>query len=209
MKKIFSILVLFSLILPVLSSAKIGDRLENQGVRMENRIDRASTTEKMLENRANNIERIQNRIASTTASTSAKRIERLNERLQKQEEMMTKVKERLLKKELKVTEILSKISGKIAERINILDERGLDMTASLTKLAEADAKIDELNAEADKLATLIETEITEENQAQLFQDIKSAQDDIRVLARTAHALLVDTIKEIAKVLPAKTATSTN
>jgi len=205
MKKIISSLTLLSLVLPVLVFAN----LENREVRIENRFERASTTVNRLQNKQNIIERIQTRIASTTASTSAKRIEKLNERLQKQEEQMGKVKERLLKKELKVSEILSKISGKIAERINILDEKGLDMTASLTKLAEANTKIDELNIEAEKLATLIETEITEKNQTQLFQDIKNSQDNIRILARTAHALLVDTIKEITKVLPAKNATSTN
>lgn len=228
MKKILSSFILLSLIVPILSFAetetekgfrvstttvkRIEERVENREVmfskRQEVREIWASTTVRALENRENNIERIRARLASTTASTSIKKVERLNERLQKQVEQMAKVKERLLKKELKVAEVLGKISAKISERINILDEKGLDMTASLAKLAEADAKIDELNAKADELATLIETEITEANQAQLFQDIKAVQDDIRIIARTAHALLVDTIKEITKVLPTKTGTTT-
>jgi F0F1-type ATP synthase membrane subunit b/b' len=74
------------------------------------------------------------------------------------------------------------------------------MTAAKTKLTEANTKITEMTTEADKLATLLDTEITEANQAQLFQDVKTAQDKIRTLARTTHALLVDTIKEINGVL---------
>jgi hypothetical protein len=227
MKKTINSLLLLSLILPILASAetsatnrtgatvinKLENRIENREMNFNERQDRrevfASTTEVRLENRENNIERIRARIASTTASTSEKRVERLNERLQKQEEQMTRIRERLLNRELKVIDVLGKISDKIADRINILDEKGLDMTASLTKLAEADAKIDELNTVAGQLSTLISTEITEANQAQIFQEIKAVQDNIRLMARAAHALLVDTIKEITKVLPAKNATSTN
>ena len=230
MKKILSKIIGSSviaslLIVPMLSvNAQGGERreirVENRSERIENRIERpllkASTTEKRLENRENNIERIRARIASTTASTSAKRMENLDKRLEKQQEQMSKAKERLLEKELKVADVLGKISEKIQERINILADKGLDMAVAKTKLAEAAAKIEDMTAESANLATLIGAEITASSSAQLFIDVKASQDKIRDLAFTTHALLVDTIKEINKVLPAKpvksattTATSTN
>lgn len=172
--------------------------------KIENRIVRASTTENRLENRENNIERIIARIASTTSSSTAstsKRLEKLDNRLQKQEEQMSKIKDRLINKELKITQVLGKIATKIQDRINILAGRGLDMTAANAKLAEANAKISEIITEADKLATLASTTITTANQVQLFTDIKASQDKIKSLAFAAHSLLVDTIKEITKVLP--------
>lgn len=173
--------------------------------------ERASTTLNRLENRQNIIDRIRAKLASTTASTSPKRIESLNNRLEKQMEKISEVKDRLLNREIKVTEVLGKISDKISERIDILGEKGFNVTAAKTKLAEAVAKIAEITAKADTLSTLIETEITEANQAQLFADIKTIQVTIRSLVKEAKGLLIDTIKEITKILPAKpekSATST-
>jgi HPt (histidine-containing phosphotransfer) domain-containing protein len=202
----------------IVKATSTGDRIENRGVRIENRIERpllrASTTEKRLENRENNIERIRARVASTTASTSVKRLENLDKRLEKQREQMTKVRERLLEKELKVTDALGKIASKIQERITILTSKGLDMTAAKAKLAEASAKIEAITVEGDNLATLINTEITESNKDTLFVSVKASQNKIRTFAREAHGLLVDTVKEITKVLPKNdrattTATSTN
>lgn len=211
MKKIFSILILSSLIIPSLSFAKLEDRVEN-------RIERASTTERRLENRENNIERIRSRIASTslatTSTSTVKRLENLDKRLEKQQEQMAKVKERLLGKELKIADVLGKIASKIQERITILEGKGLNMTDAKTKLALASAKLEEMTVEQSNLATLIGTEITEANKDTLFVSIKASQDKIRTLAKENHALLVDTIKEITKVLPRNgrattTATSTN
>lgn len=191
-------------------------QLENRFPKIERPLLRASSTEKRLENRENNIERIKDRIASTTASTSEKRVEKLNDRLKKQEEQMGKVKERLLEKELKVVEVLGNIASKIQERINILTGKSLDMTAAKAKLAEATAKIELITVEGDAIATLIKAEITEASSTKLFADIKTSQDKIRILAKEAHALLVDTIKEINEVLPQRenkatstTSTTTN
>ncbi|MEI6191314.1 MAG: hypothetical protein WCP24_03035 [bacterium] len=177
------------------------ERLDVRKKIVENIIDRASTTEKRLENRENNIERIRERIASTTASTSEKRLDNLDKRLEKQQEQMGKAKERLLEKELKIADVLGKIAEKIQGRIKILTDKGLDMVASNAKLAQATAKIESMTAETANLSTLVGTVITEANQAQLFTDIRASQDKIRTLAREAHGLLVDSVKEITKVLP--------
>jgi len=103
MKKIFSSIILLSLIIPVLSFAKDetqekcfgstdGRSKCGQGLlTLENRLERpllrASSTEKRLENRENNIERIRERIASTTLATtstsSVRRMENLDRRLEK------------------------------------------------------------------------------------------------------------------------------
>jgi hypothetical protein len=187
---------------------RVENRGEIMGIRIERPLLRASSTEKRLENRENNIERIREKMASTTASTSAKRIENLDKRFDKQVEQIGKVRERLLEKELKVTEVLGKIASKIQERITILAGKSLDMTAAKAKLAMASTKIEEITVEGDNLATLINTEITEANKDTLFVQIRASQDKIKDLAFTTHALLVDTIKEITKVLPVKTATST-
>lgn len=187
-------------------------RLEIRGVRMENRFERASSTEMRLENRENNIERIRARIASTTASstasTSEKRLEKMQDRMEKQKEQMNKMREKMLEREFKAVEVLEKIASKIAERITILEGKSLDMTAAKAKLAEATAKLAQIGTESDTLTTLTETEITEANQEELFTKIKDSQVVIKALAKETHALLVDTIKEITKVLPQKTATST-
>lgn len=231
--KIFSALILLSLMIPSLSFVKAKEdsitsstskqEKETEGRKLGEKLSlierpllRASTTEKRLENRENNILRIKERLASTTASTSIKKIEKLNDQLEKQREQMNKHKERLLERETKVMEVLGKIASKIQTRIDILVIRGLDMTASKAKLALASAKIEELAVEGDNLATLIGTEITEVNKDQLFISIKATQNKIRTMAKETHGLLVDTIKEINKVLPQKnqktgtsTATSTN
>jgi len=223
--------MLLSLIIPSLSfvnaestsgtSTKKGPaleaRVENREQRVTGIMNRASSTENRLENRQNNIERIRARIASTTASTTAsstKRLEKLDNRLQKQEEQMTKVKDRLLNRELKVTEVLGKIADKIQARIDILVAKGLDLTAAKAKLAEANAKVQEMVAEENVLSSLASTTVTEANKDQLFKDIKTSQDKIKTLAFASHALLVDTVKEITKILPKNgqtttTATTTN
>lgn len=190
---------------------RLENRAEIMGIRLDRPLLRASTTEKRLENRENNIERIRERIASTTGTTSTssiKRMENLDKRFEKQVEQMGKVKERLLEKEMKVTEVLGKIADKIQERIDILTGKGLNMAAANAKLGEAATKLEAITVEGDNLATLIETEITEANKETLFTSIKASQDKIRTLAKETHALLVETIKEITKVLPAKTKTST-
>jgi hypothetical protein len=207
MKKILGLVILMSLVIPFLSSAKMDDRLENREQRINQIINRASTTERRLENRENNIERIRERIASTTAS-STNRLEKLDDRLQKQEEQMGKVKDRLLNKELKITDVLGKIASKIQARITILEGKNLNMTAAKAKLALAAGKIEEMTVETATLTDLLETEINIENQTALLSSVKIAQEKIRGLAKEVHALLVDTVKEITKVLPAKTATTT-
>ena len=126
---------------------------------------------------------------------------------------MEKVKDKLLNQELKVIEVLGKIAGKIQSRIAILEGKGLNMTAAKAKLVEANAKISEATAEADVLSGLLTSTSTATTTSQTFTEIKTAQNNIKVLAKAAHALLVDTIKEITKVLPANgrattTATST-
>ena len=220
-------IILLALVIPVLSFANNNSgpgtkqkgpgfeaRTTNIAPGIDLRLGRASSTENRLENRENIMDRIRARLASTTASTSERRINNLNNRLQKQADQMEKVKERLLNKEAKVTEILGKIANKIQARISILTTKGLDMTAANAKLAEANAKITGITTAIEQLTTLVETEITEVNQAKLFQDIRATQDKIRTLAKEAKALLIDTVKEINKVLPRNgrattTATSTN
>ncbi len=208
-KQIFIGVIVLSLIIPILSSAKAdvaqtenkGIKIENREQKMENIMVRASTTQLQLENRENIMERIRARIASSTASTSGKKMEQYNVRLQKQYEQRERARERLLGKETKIIETIGKIADKIAERINILEAKGLDMAVASAKLIEADTKIAELTNEANDLSSLLETEITEENKETLFQEIRASQVIIRDLARATHALLVDTIKEITKVLP--------
>lgn len=191
--------------------ARIENRSEIMNIRIDRPLLRASSTENRLENRENNIERIRDRIASTT-----KKLEKLDDRLAKQVEQMGNVRERLQEKETKVMDVLGQIASKIQARITLLAAKGLNMTAASAKLAEASAKIEAMTVEGDALATLINTEITASSSAQLFIDIRAAQDKIRTMAKETHALLVDTIKEITKVLPARsdkeatsTATSTN
>jgi len=161
-----------------------------------------------LENRVDNIERIRTKLASTTASTSIKKIGELGDRLEKQKEQLNKLKDRLVNKELKVISVLKQISDKITARITILEGKSLNMTAAKAKLAEATTKITEMTDLADQLTTLIETTITEVNGDQLFANIKTIQGEIKTMAKETKALLIETVKEITKVLPAKTATTT-
>jgi len=223
MKKlqILCMILLLSLVIPSLSSAKaqvqekcIGstDGITKCGPTIQNIENSIKDNVLRIQNRQNNIERIKDRITSTSLATTStstlKRLDNLDNRLQKQKEQMVQAKDRLLNKEIKIAEILGKIADKIQARIDILIEKGLDLTAAEAKLAEADAKIQELIKAGDDLAVLIATEITEDNKDSLFTDIKSAQKKIRDLAFDAHRLLVDTIKEITKVLPNRPATTT-
>lgn len=183
-------------------------RLDNPETQVQNRLIRANTTEKRLENRENNIEKIRERLNSMTASTSEQRLDKINERLSNQIEQMNKVRTRLQGKELKITDLLGQIASKIQARINILEERGLDMTNAKEILATVSQKIEDMTIEASNLATLINTEITDTNSNQLFTDIKISQNKIKSLAYNVHLLMTNTIKEITKVLPAKNATTT-
>jgi HAMP domain-containing protein len=182
-------------------------RLENRGEKVALILDRASTTERRLENRQNNIERIRAKIASTTlASTTGtsteKRLGKLDDRLEKQVEQMSKVKDRLQNKEVKIIDVLGKIASKIQARIDILIGKGLDLTSAKAKLTEASIKIEAMTDEAANLTELLgKVPTTDTDSTALFQEIKTAQDKIRTLAKETHALLVDTVKEITKVLP--------
>lgn len=193
MKKILSLLLLLSLIAPVLSYARDGE--DDDEATSTNRNGRK---ELRLEHRENNILRLRERLASTTASTSVKRIEKINDKIAKQEDQLGKLKERLLNKELKVVEVLNKIADKISERIGILEARGQDMAAAKAKLALANTKLDEISPETAKLDILLATEMTDTNKDQLLTDIRASQEKIKGLAKEAHALLVETVKEIAK-----------
>jgi hypothetical protein len=189
------------------------DGLSNLGQRVDNKLERASSTENRLENRQNIINKIREKIASSTTASTSKRVEKLNSRIQNQEEQMLKVKDRLQNKELKITDSLIKIADKIQTRISVLEDRGLDMTSAKAQLALANAKITNITNESSNLATLIGTTITEANQTQLFTDIKAYQDKIKALVFEVHGLLVKTVKEITIVLPRNdkattTATST-
>jgi hypothetical protein len=190
------------------TTLSIKERIEVREKIAENIMVRASTTEKRLENRESNIERIRERIASTTASLSEKRAENLDNRLEKQQQQMNNARERLLGKELKVTDVLGKIAEKIQERISIMSNQGIIMTTANAKLTEATSAIEDLTAEAANLGTLLETEITSENKDELLNDVRASQNQVRTQAREIHALLVDTVKEITKLLPTKTATTT-
>jgi len=203
--KIFCGILLLSLIIPSLSFAETEVKpLLNRAAILEKI---ASTTEIRLKNREDNIERIRARIASSTSSTTEKRIAQLNSKYEKQSEKLAAAKDRLLNKELKIVEVLEKIAGKITKRINILETNGSNLASAKAKLKEATDKIDAITAEATKLATSLKAIITKDNKDQLFIDIKASQDNIRTLAKEAKALLVDTIKEITKVLPTKSAES--
>ena len=177
-------------------------RATSTGVRVDNKIIHTSSTVNKLENRENNIEKVLARIASTTASTTAKKVERLNAQLEKQREQMAQVKDRLMRKEGTVAATLEKLAKKISDRINIIAGRGLDMTVASAKLAEANSTIAEISVEAGKIATAVQTTITDANKVQIFQDVKASQDKIRELANGAKSLLTDTIKEINNVLTA-------
>jgi DNA repair exonuclease SbcCD ATPase subunit len=174
---------------------KLENRVENLSNKFDNRFIISSTTKDRLENRENNIERIKARLASTTASTSAKRVEKLNDRLQKQEEQMAKAKDRLLNRELKIADTLGKIASKIQDRIKILATNGVDVTVVQTKLDEATVKIENLIAETARLATLIQTPVTDANADQLEQGITASQKNVRGLANIIKNLLLETVKE--------------
>src|SRR3989339_1687923 len=202
-KIVISGVIVLTIMIPSLSFVVADDSVEvnTKNKRLEKEV--------RLENREKRIEWIKKELASTTASTSEKKIEKLNNKLEKQREKMGEARERLLDKELQVTDVLGKIADKIGDRIIISENRGLDMTAAKTKLAEASVKIEEITIEGQTLADLIKTEITETNKDTLFASVKTSQNKIRTLAKATHALLVDTVKEITKVLPKKnSATST-
>jgi len=164
---------------------------------------RAEQVQLRLEEKESRLNQIRSRIASSSINRTG---EKLDKTLAKQEEKIIQARKRLANTEIQVIDVLSKIFGKINERISILENKGLDMTQAKLKLTETEEKIDEINTEAGTLADLVLTEITEENQAQILSEIKTKQDTIRTMARATHALLVDIIKEITKVLPNQTPT---
>lgn len=202
MKKIqlVNLLVLCSIIIPSATSLlavngltiKVNNKTENQ-IR--------------IENQENNIERI--RINIDNATATEKKEERLNNRFENQQRLMVQAKERILNQEIKLIDVLEKIFNKINERINIIEDRGINMSLAKTKLNEANTKIEKTIAKADELSTLLNTEITDLNKEQIFIDIQNKRKEIKDLAREAHTLLVETVKTIAQNLGNKTATSTN
>ncbi len=188
------------------------DRIERREERFEKRLTLASSTQARLDKREAQIEKIEARLASTTAS-STKKIEKLTERLEERKAKAEEVKDKLLNKGLKVTEVLGKISAKIQDRIDILKGKGLDLANAQARLDTANAKIDQLTEKSEDLADLLNTEMTEENREQLFEQIQTTHAEARGLAKEAHSLLVDTIKAITEILPkddkaTTTATST-
>ncbi len=205
MKKIiYSSLVLSLFIIPLITV-----RAETKSPESENSVLWKNLSPKEKENRALEALKLKGivvdqKVAGKRLENRENNIEKLNARLGKQQEQMTKAKERLINKELKVVSVLEKIAGKLAERISILGKtKGVALTAASAKLTAAGVKIDELTAAENALATLIQTEITDLNKDSLFVEIKTAQDKIRTIARETKTLLVETIKEINTALPAK------
>jgi hypothetical protein len=189
-------------------------RLEVRSTNMEQVQGRiASTTERVenrLEMRNTNMEQVKARIASTTQRME-NRVASTSDRLAKKNQKLNEVKERLLNREFKFITVLEQIADKIQTRIDILTERGLDMAKAQAKLDLALENIIAATNKASDITTELETEITMENKAETFAMIKSSHDEIRIMAKETHGLLVETVKEITKVLPAqnRTATSTN
>lgn len=216
--KTLKIILLLTIILPAISLAQPNEN------NMRNKPERPLPPKGMdkpilaqqIENRENVLARIRERMASSTdnGNSTNKKSEQMSGLFEKQKERLEQAKNRLVDRELKVIEVIKKIAEKIQSRIDILEGRGLNMTEAKAKLAEAQSKIDEMITKADDLTELIATEITEENKDTILTQIKETQTEIKTSARATHALLVETIKEITKVLPrngqaSSTATTTN
>ncbi len=213
MKKILSLgIISLALLIPVLYSEAantnkpavqpIQAKLENLANITQNRIERieninerASSTQFRLEDRQEIMNQMRNRIASTTQA----RMEKMDDRFEQQRVKMNQARERLMNRELRVVEVLQKISDKIATRINILVEKNLDLSLAEGNLTEANNMITELTVQAEKLTSLLETEITDENKTEITDNIRTEQTVLRNLAKEVHALLVDAIKEVAKI----------
>jgi len=185
-----------------IEKARLEQIREKEKERLQYSLGKASSTVKNLENREDNLEQIRKRIELTAAS-STRKLEKLNNQFKNQNEQMEKVRERLLEKELKVIEVLRKISDKIIERISIIEATGKDLTKAKEILTAANNKIVLILAETDKLTVKLETEITEENKDSLFQEIRTIQNQIRIFAKDIHSNLILVVKEIGKVLSAK------
>jgi hypothetical protein len=175
-------------------------------IKINNREERASTTINNSENRENNLERIRERISSSTASTSDKKLGRLSDQ---QRERVEKTRERILNREIRVIAALERITDKIQERINILQSKGYNMTTAKEKLAEAKGKIVEMTSEANKISSLINTANNIPTGDEIFEAIKTAQAKIKSLAKETHTILVNTIREIKKNTPQRTTTATS
>jgi hypothetical protein len=170
---------------------------EITGWRLNFIMERSTTTEKRLENRQTNIERLEQRLASTTATTSEKKIEKITEQIKQQVEQMNKVKDRLLNIELKAINILGKIANKIQTRINILSDKGQDMTTAREKLNLASRKLEVMTLEADFLANTIRVPVNASTTESLPQRVAESQNKLRTLAKETHSLLVETVQAMS------------
>lgn len=201
-KQILPTLLLITLILPVITYAQpLREKPVRQEVRLENRLDRleqASSTRAQI--RQENILRLQTRLASTTAERPIDRVNQINERLAKHQENMQQVRLHILEREIKIVSVLEKIASKIDTRINILTERGLNLTEAKSKLNMANDKLAEVIVAADKLTDILDTDITAESDQDLLLKIREARKNIKELAKETHALLVNTVKEISQAL---------
>lgn len=211
MKKILSLVALMILVTPALSSAE--ENIEARGsyvkpfIRIDNQIERKEIK----------LEKIEDRLSSTTASTSDKRIEQLEKRsenienqIERKKELVEDMRERLEAREFRIVVLLENISKRIGERITLLEEKGVVLSDAKTSLSAANDKIQAVKDEVEKIKTLIETEMSTSTNSEIRDDIKETKDRIKVLAKEAHSLLVETVKNIAGALPKKgQATSTN
>ncbi len=220
MKKIlFTIIITSILILPVFfinaqANKKTSISERPQPISVNGQVRSATEAQIRIENRVEmrntNMEQVKARIASTTQRME-NRIASTSDRLAKQREQMNQVRERLLNREFQAITVLEQIANKIQIRIDILISRGLDMNDAQNKLNLAIDNIAKMTNKASDITTELETEITFENKAEIFAIIRASHEEIRMMAKETHALLIETVKEINKMLPLqnRTATSTN
>ncbi|MEI6528639.1 MAG: hypothetical protein WCO10_03150 [bacterium] len=163
----------------------------------------ASSTVKQLQNRENNIGKIENRIASTTASTTQRKVEQLQKMLEKQKQQMEAMKVRIANKEVKAIAVVENIAKRLAERMTILKNKGVVMTEADALFAEAANKIADAKVQADKIKSLLISSSTSTATSSdlVISQVKDLQAIIKVDLKNAQAKLVATIKAINAVRP--------
>lgn len=199
MKTIITTIILFAFILsPMLVSAQ-QNSMNNTGISLQNaeelkaKIKNQEQLQIHLENREQNREELRARFEEKKMQLTQNREERRVRLEEKKRQIAKNLADNIFRRFENFLDRLSRISERISERLDILTDKGLDVSDQEDMLAEANAELVIVSEDIAEAKILFDTEISNEtSKEELRAIIETAKESLR----NAHSSYVDVISSI-------------
>ena len=186
---------------------KRGDVLERKEKTQERAAEMKASVEKRREQLTEKKAEVERRIAERRANEREKRDElmkrkddvqkRWEERkaklLEKHKEIIARHVDKMTKRTQAVIERLDNLANKIEERINILIEREIDVSAQKANPERARAAIVDAQAALDNAIAAFKAAPQTDNPGEAYAHARIIFEDVKAATKEAHRLLIDTV----------------